>query len=491
LIGAESYGGRVKSGFSGLIDHAALWSRALSDEEIVRLSGGNDVVARRQKETLGQSGPSMQYWKPPGHNTNVGDCMPFFHDGTLHLFYLFDRRHHGSKFGLGAHQWAHASTRDLVRWTHHPMAIPITEEREASICTGSVFFHAGTYYAYYATRMADGSGERLSLATSTGGVRFQKTLPNPFAGPEKGYGPRDYRDPNVFQDPRSGLFHMLVAARLADARGGCLAQLVSRDLRNWKLAEPFLVTGHVPECPDHFAWNGWYYLISTRYWMSRSPTGPWTRPPVDALDVLYVPKTAAFTGNRRIYASWLPEGGWGGCAVFRELIQHPDGTLGTKFPAEMIPAAGEPVRLSPESLPEGASRRDGGIEIQSRGAPVQAVLVRLPRNVRVTARINPGPGTAAFGLRLGVASGQKGSELKFAPAQRRVQIGGGPAIEEVEGLDRPFGLDMILKDDVLDVCVDGRRTLVGRVSAGRGDGLAVFAENGQAAFEKLDVRPLR
>jgi hypothetical protein len=485
LLGAESYGGQVKAGFRGLIDHAALWRRALSDEEVLFLSGGPAAAAVRQRQILGEPRAAMQYWKPLGHNTNVGDCMPFFHDGTFHLYYLFDRRHHGSKFGLGAHQWAHASTRDLVHWTHHPMAVPITEEREASICTGSVFFHGGTYHAYYATRMSDGSGERLSLATSRDGVRFEKTRPNPFAGPEKGYGPKDYRDPNVFRHPGTGMFHMLVAARLADDRGGCLAQLVSPDLRAWRLADPMLVTGYVPECPDHFEWNGWYYLISTRYWISRSPVGPWARPKSDGLDVLYVPKTAAF-GKRRIYVSWLPEGGWGGCAVFREVIQHPDGTLGTRFPPEMTPESGPPVSLRPAN-----PGPEGWIEAAARDAPGEAVLGGLPRNALITARIVPGPEAAAFGLRFGSAAGRRGSELRFDARQRRAQIGDKAAIHEVDGLDRPFRLEVVLKDDLLDVCVDGRRTLISRVPRDRGDGLTVFAEKGRVAVEKLVVRPLR
>ena len=48
LIGAESIGGRVNAGWSGLmIDHVAIWNRALSDPEIERLSGGSARVAAR------------------------------------------------------------------------------------------------------------------------------------------------------------------------------------------------------------------------------------------------------------------------------------------------------------------------------------------------------------------------------------------------------------------------------------------------------------
>lgn len=76
------------------------------------------------------TGPA-DHWQPTGHNTGVGDCMPWFHEDR---FYLFDRRGHKSKYGLGAHQWAHISTKDLKTWDIHPMAIAIDSQWEGSIC---------------------------------------------------------------------------------------------------------------------------------------------------------------------------------------------------------------------------------------------------------------------------------------------------------------------------------------------------------------------
>jgi hypothetical protein len=103
------------------------------------------VILRHSLPNVPQRRMAMQYFRPDG-NFFVGDCMPFFHDGTFRLYYLVDEAHHEALGGLGGHQWEQASTEDLVHWKHHPLAIPITEEREGSICTGSVFFHKGTYY---------------------------------------------------------------------------------------------------------------------------------------------------------------------------------------------------------------------------------------------------------------------------------------------------------------------------------------------------------
>ena len=65
----------------------------------------------------------IQYWTPPDHNAWVGDVSPGVHGGRLHVFYLFDRRHHASKGGAGGHYYAHVSSDDLVHWTEHPNAL--------------------------------------------------------------------------------------------------------------------------------------------------------------------------------------------------------------------------------------------------------------------------------------------------------------------------------------------------------------------------------
>ena len=448
----------------------------------------------------------MQYFVP-GNGFFVGDCMPFFHDGRFHLYYLLDEGHHQAKGGLGGHQWAHSSTTDLVHWQHHPLAIPCTEEWEGSICTGSTLFHEGTYYGFYATRLPDRT-QHLSLAVSSDGINFTKTQPNPFASPPPGYNPRHYRDPKVFREEQTGLFHMIVTAELENypvaGRGGCLAHLVSNDLRSWELKDPFILPGftQTPECPDYFYWRGWYYLIFTNHWqavyrMSRQPFGPWLRPRVDVFDCpqAVVMKTAAFTGDRRIGVAFLasgPEGSlqgtvgaYGGNAIFREIIQNEDGTLGTTFPAQMIPVSGDALTLPLTAL-AGDSTSDGHkVSLSAPEGMAAVMLSNAPRNVRITAQVKSAPGTASFGIVVrGTGQYQQGHELRCEPYRQKVgwhhpdsrfwEQDERAAIYDVEGLDRPFSLDIIVKDDILDVCVDGRRTLVNRAALLDGDEIVFF-----------------
>lgn len=452
---------------------------------------------------------TLQYFKPQDPYF-VGDCMPFYHDRTFRLFYLLDENHHAARDGLGGHQWAQASSQDLVHWQHHPLAIPITEDREGSICTGSVFFQEGVYYGFYATRMRDYT-QHLSLATSHDAIHFEKIAPNPFASPPAGYDPLHYRDPVVFQDADTGLFHMLVTANLVDwpigERGGCLAHLISSDLAQWDVQAPFLIPGlqGTPECPDYFEWNGWYYLVFSsegvaHYRMSRTPLGPWQRPVVDTLDgpAARVMKTAPFGADRRIGVAWLgtrrgdTDDGrlqFGGNALFRELVQHEDGTLGAKFPAEMA-LAGEPVSTF-QAFPLDAATRVTGrsIHLAANGLAA-AECAGIPRNARLKIRVHPQPNAAGFGLRFGSdQTFDSGYDLHCVPAARVVTLQQ-QWLLAVDGLDRPFTLEVVLLDDIIDVCIDDRRTLVDRCPERRGAKVVVYAEDSAVTFEMVEITAL-
>lgn len=455
----------------------------------------------------------MQYFKPAG-DFFVGDCMPYFHNGLFHLYYLLDENHHQALNGLGGHQWAHASTTDLVHWTHHPLALPITDAQEGSICTGSVYFYAGRHYAFYATRALDRQ-QRLSLAVSDDAIHFTKINTNLFFPPQPDYSPLHFRDPFPFRDPETGLFHLLVSARLdvypVPGRSGCLAHLTSPDLEMWTLQEPFVIPGYadVPECADYFFWNGWYYLIfsnslTARYRMSRSPLGPWLQPSVDTLDgaLARVMKTASFTDDRRIGAAWLgtrvgdKDDGklqWGGHLLFRELIQHPDGTLGCKFPPEMTPACGEPIALTPTALTASVIyKMDAGTQIRLDGSGGLAVaqIAAIPHNVRITMRITPAGRTGSFGLRLrSPGDYEQAYALAIAPAEAIVRLGN-EAIYGVDDLDRPLQVEIILKDDIIDVCIDNRRCLINRCPERNGNHLYFFAHNAVVTMDEIEIRPL-
>lgn len=276
-------------------------------------------------------------WKPED-NIFVGDCMPFSHNDTYHVFYLKDRHNHNSKWGKGAHQWAHISSKDLLNWDIHPMVVEIDEQSEGSICTGSVIYHKDLFYAFYSIRTMDNSSAPICCSISQNGYHFVKS--NIKFHISKKYRQSTVRDPKVFMD-ESGLFHMLITTSIRYGKDwqGCLAHMTSQDLLNWREEEPILLTEVYskdfespwtiePECSDYFYENGWYYLISrSQYWMSNEPFGPWHQPKNPAILCGSVPKMALWK-NRIIFCGFVPSPfGYGGNMTFSEAVQREDGTL--------------------------------------------------------------------------------------------------------------------------------------------------------------------
>ena len=145
----------------------------------------------------------------PGSGVFVGDCMPYVKDNEYHVLYLKDRHHHRSKWGMGAHQWEHISTRDFKTWSVHPMAVPISEPWEGSICTGSWIRKGNKEYLYYTVRRGRGQSAIISRSISYDGYHFKKDEGFGFEISEKFDGP-SARDPKVVLG-EDGFFHMFAA----------------------------------------------------------------------------------------------------------------------------------------------------------------------------------------------------------------------------------------------------------------------------------------
>jgi beta-fructofuranosidase len=452
----------------------------------------------------------MQYFKPEGHRF-VGDCMPFFHAGVLHLYYLLDEGHHQGGGGLGGHQWAHASTRDLLTWTHHPLALAVEEPWESSICTGSVFWHDGVFHAFYATRKPDWT-QHLSHAAGPDGARFVKTRPLPLLPVPPGYDPQHFRDPFVFRD-EDGRFQMLVTARQADGplpgRGGCLLRLSSEDLSHWSVEGPLLSPGGrdggatIPECPDCFTWNGWCYLVfgsglATHYRMARHWRGPWLRPPQPLPDsrLLAVMKTAPFGTDRRLGAAWIgtraddrdagaPQ--WGGNLVLRELVQHPDGTLSTRFPPELYPFDGPGLDAVLHALTPGVHGDGHALALEAPDREAVGAFLEMPHNFQLRCRVRPQGDNARFGLGLRGAGGfESHYALVFDPGAQSVTLED-QSCAGVREIAQPFDLAVVCHGDLIDVCIDNARCLINRLPERRGDRLFWFCEAGTVAFEQIRV----
>ncbi len=280
-----------------------------------------------------RTGISAEALRLPG--VHVGDCMPFSGtDGRYHLYWLYDRHHHTSKWGRGAHQWAHASTDDLVHWNEHPMAVAITQPYEGSICTGSTIAAEGKHYCWYAIRMTDGSPARITYSVSDDGFHYEKsdvffTLPDCYHGPSA-------RDPKVIC--MDGKYHMFVTTTRLETGCGCLAHLISdhADMKDCIDLGPIMEwkNGDQPECPDYFAFGGKYYLVwsicgRAHYAYADTPFGEegWSFAE-NILDCGSVPKAAVCPWNGElVFTGFVGEGGYAGHILMKRAVQAEDGVL--------------------------------------------------------------------------------------------------------------------------------------------------------------------
>ena len=100
---------------------------------------------------------------------------------------------------------------------------------------------------------------------------------------------------------------------------------------------------------------------------------------------------------------------------------------------------------------------------------------------------------ASVGLRFHTSGGPDSSpELRFDLAQRQVSLPGGQSLADVDGMERPFAIDVVIKDHILDLCIEGQRTLVNWLpELAAGDRLILSVHKGEADFSDITVSQLR
>ncbi len=192
--------------------------------------------------------------------------------GCYHLFYQYNP---AGAFHGDIH-WGHATSADLVRWQHRPVALaPTPGGPDAGGCwSGSavvggpgtpfdgrpLFFYTGVFPQVVCAAL--GSDD---LDTWT------KHPANPLiAAPPPGFGGAtgDFRDPFVWREGET--WWMVIGSRVANG-GGAVLLYRSADLLAWDTVGPLLVgdaapdaplwTGTVWECPNLFPLDGRHVLV--------------------------------------------------------------------------------------------------------------------------------------------------------------------------------------------------------------------------------------
>lgn len=168
----------------------------------------------------------------------------FYKDGVWHLYYQYNP--YGSMWG-NMH-WGHASSKDLIHWEHHPVALQ--PDALGAIFSGSCVvdsnntagFGKNAIIAFY-TSASDRQMQSMAYSTDNG-MTFKKYNANPIVTSSL----RDFRDPKVIWHEESKKWIMVLAA------GQEMQFYSSTDLKAWTYESSF-GQGHgchdgVWECPD-------------------------------------------------------------------------------------------------------------------------------------------------------------------------------------------------------------------------------------------------
>ncbi len=295
-----------------------------------------------------------------------GDPIPFFWEGTYHVFYL--KAPLEPVRNLADHtQYAHISTCDFLHWTEHPIALsPIAGGPDAVSCwTGSIFEHAGRFFLFYTgyDKEHPTHPQSICLATSTDLDHWERHNSNPILLADRNrFVYSHWRDPFVFWSESENCFLMSITTATrgeADWRGGALVIARSHDLLHWDTGETFYQPGNhcCPECSDIFKSNGKWYMVAsmflkTCYRIGASPLGPWRATRFDSFDgpMNYAAKTIS-DGQKRYVIGWIrtktgcrDDGAWewgGHMSLPKEIVPAADGNLYVKLPDQFNQARGE------------------------------------------------------------------------------------------------------------------------------------------------------
>ncbi|MCE9555084.1 MAG: hypothetical protein K8T91_17170 [Planctomycetes bacterium] len=435
--------------------------------------------------------PGIQYWLPPGHNNWVGDVATIFHNGRYHIFYLYDRRHHRSKFGCGAHYFEHISTKDFLTWTEHPAATPIEEQWEC-MGTGTPFVNQDKLcisYGMHTTRVyprekttLPAQWEYLNKHGRTGEFQRATTrgMPAGATYSVSADGVSNFKksnvmfhpceNPSVYTDP-SGKLRLLANF---GAKGMWESEAVDA---GWHCISPAFPPGG--DCTFFFHWGKFDYIIG-------GFTGLWSKPTdapnsayvdvvrqgLDFYDGSNVPSISEISGGRFLMSSWIPIRGWGGTLVLRELIQFPDGRIGSKWMRETVPKT-EPAQTLATSITETKTFPAGDPSFLL----TFDVMPKQAKNGKLSISFLPESGTQeSCELQIDVSKGRgqfgPGSLDRFAGQEKSLREGGSPsgvknyAIEKLIGVDQPFPVRVIVKSSeklggaVIDAEIAGQRTMI-------------------------------
>lgn len=490
--------------FHGLIDHAAVWNRALTDAEIEFLSGGSAAIerhrqaeleARRQRDQQAQKRQQeglpgilrdpdypQYHVAPPGGWMN--DPHPVFFKGAYHLFYQYSV---GPGVYGGRNRWGHAVSRDLVHWEHRPPGVtPEEHGRGAHIWSGCVIDHDGVGTAVYTIENID---VWTATAEDDGLVRFRKSPHNPvIQGPPPGVKiAGGMRDPWVWKE-KDG-WYLIVGSGFHGGKGLFLPLYRSTDLIHWQYLHPLYhgdpaTEGTFCECPSFFDLGDKHVLVySGAYRVGRYENHRLIAQQGGRLDYgcVLVPQLARDGKGRWILWGWIVDArnsefqrvaGWTGVQTLPRVVSlGPDGVLRYDVAEELAALRSAHRHFGRITLSPGVAHRPEGVE----GRQLEIAAVFDVGNAQQVGFVLPDRDGQQMEIlydrkAAGLLAKNRSGPLVLAPGE-------------------PLELRLFIDGSVVEVIANRRLCLTQRIYPSGSEALrpAILARGGTATVRTLDV----
>ena len=446
------------------------------------------------------------HYQPKTHV--LGDVHPFWHGGTMYLYYLMPG---------GRYESALAISDDLFHWREEALSHVGAPPERPYFVLGVMEDRDGTFKSYFG-----GSYNSMKGQQSTDLLSWAN-MPEEFSVPAQPWFFKGLRDPFVFWNQDYGEYWCIMTGRLnsrSDGLDGAVALSTSTDLRQWQDQDPLFVPhkrmGEL-EVPQMFKiGDRWYLLASVyhqfkgvgkpSYWSSQDAEGPWKSHFTDSLDGGDLRAAqVSFDGGKYHLMGWIPyrRGNvWGGSLNLpREVYRLEDGSLGTRFDAAAMSTIRGPLLFPIQGNDAvGIDAKDWDVkgsritftndkDDDSGEANFSGTYIRF--DLSVNARLD-GPESRA-GIRIASDSADIGAEIWVDAANDRFFISDleGDVLTSIAmrlGSESTYPIRAIFEESIIEVNCNETHTLVARLPARVSNaGISLIADSGQVVFDEPRV----